>query len=237
MPQLSLETFVTAGQDLEASQYRIRQALKGYREEFTRSKLYPALAELIELTRNLESLIEEKTNLQQQLPQELKNVDLKNKKLIYESVEMSGNDFEKVVELIRWALPLIAEIIQEGARIYDFVDENLSVQHVGILPMYKDEGYYFVPENRSSLLHLLRYEASLYTSGSEHYRALKTSELRSIQQSLVKPSPESIKLELIEEHHDLPNPATFLCETDLEFPFEETILPVAKRKLMVSVFS
>lgn len=237
MSQLSLETFVTAGEDFEASQYRIRHALKGYREDFTQSKLYPALAELIELTRTLESLIQEKASLQQQLPQELKKIDLKNKKLIYESAEMSGNDFEKVVELIRWALPLIAEIILEGTRIYDFVDENLCVQHVGILPIYKDEGYYFVPENRSSLLHLLRYEASLYTSGSEHYRALKTNELRSVQQSLVTPTPESIKLELIEEHHDLPNPATFLCETDLEFPFAETILPVAKRKLMVSVFS
>lgn len=237
MGQLSLETFVTAGGDFEASQYRIRQALKGYRDEFTRSKLYPALAELIELTRTLESLIEEKTSFQQQLPRELKNIDLKNKKLIFESVEMTGNDFERIVELIRWALPLIGEIIQEGMRIFDFVDENLAVQHVGILPMYKDEGYYFVPENKASLLHLLRYEASLYTSGSEHYRALKTSALKSIQQSPVRSTPESIKRELIEEHRDLPNPATFLCETDLEFPFAETILPVAKRKLMASVFS
>ncbi len=237
MPKLSLETFVTAGPDLEASQYRIRQAMKNYREEFTRSRLYPALAELIDLSRNLDALVQEKTNMQQQLPQQLKDVDWKNKKLIYESVQMSGSELERVVDLIRWALPLIGEIIQEGTRMYDFVDENLLVRHVGIVPMYKDEGYYFVPENRASLLHLLRYEASLYTSGSEQYRALKTSTLRSMRQTVVHHSPESIKRELMEEHHELPNPATFVCETDLEFPFAETILPVAKRKLMASVFS
>jgi exonuclease V gamma subunit len=51
-------------------------------------------------------------------------------------------------------------------------------------------------------------------------------------QGRVDPSPQAIKLDLVEERRDLPNPATYFFETQLDFPFEETMLPVAKRKLM-----
>ena len=44
-------------------------------------------------------------------------------------------------------------------------------------------------------------------------------------------------LELIEANRDLPNPATYLFETDLDFPFNETILPVAKRKFLRGLYS
>ena len=35
----------------------------------------------------------------------------------------------------------------------------------------------------------------------------------------------------------MPNPATFLMDTELDFPFDTTILPVAKRKLMRHLIS
>ncbi|MBK7032936.1 MAG: hypothetical protein IPH49_06685 [Ignavibacteria bacterium] len=49
--------------------------------------------------------------------------------------------------------------------------------------------------------------------------------------------PEDLKLALVEQHQDMPNPATFLMDSDLDFPFDETILPVAKRKLMRRLIS
>jgi hypothetical protein len=44
--------------------------------------------------------------------------------------------------------------------------------------------------------------------------------------------PSSVKLKLIEERKDLPNPATFFFDTDLALPYQETLLPVAKRRMM-----
>jgi hypothetical protein len=75
----------------------------------------------------------------------------------------------------------------------------------------------------------------LFTETNERYRTLKTRLLESIEQRLVKLAPESIKRQLMEKYHDLPNPATFWCDTDLEFPYSETILPIAKRKLLAQV--
>lgn len=237
MKKLSLETFLSAGGDQELNQYRVLSALQFYRDEFVHNRLYPGLAELIELTSTLESLIAHRDDLQRALPRQLKKIDFERKKLVYESIVPLEGNVEHVVNLMMWAVPVIRGVIEEGRRIYDFVDENIVVEHVGILPMYREEGYCFVSDNRESLLHILRYEVSLFTAGEEKFRALKMRPLKSLKQLLVRPSLESLKLQLIKEYHDLPAPATFSCETDLDFPFAETILPVAKRKLMARVFA
>jgi hypothetical protein len=41
-----------------------------------------------------------------------------------------------------------------------------------------------------------------------------------------------LKLGLINKFPDLPNPVLYKIETDIDFPFIETVLPVAKRKLI-----
>ncbi|MHB1922544.1 MAG: hypothetical protein ACYCOO_09945, partial [Chitinophagaceae bacterium] len=45
-------------------------------------------------------------------------------------------------------------------------------------------------------------------------------------------SYSSMKSSLIKQKRDLPNPAVYGIETDLSFPFDETLLPVAKRILV-----
>jgi len=43
---------------------------------------------------------------------------------------------------------------------------------------------------------------------------------------------EQIKSELLSLNPDLPNPAVYAIETQLKFPLDETLLPVAKRSLV-----
>ena len=237
MSTLNLETFLTGPQDWEARQYLILQGLRDHYDRFSRNRLYPSLSELLELYVLLEGLVQKKGDIQNQLPQRLKEIDLENMKLIYEPVQGNDHDLEKAIELINWALPEIKKTLDEGMDIYNFVDDQITIEEVGIMPMYREEGYWFVPESRAARLHLLRYEVSLFTSAKERFRTLKTTLLESIEQATIARSLESIKLELIKKYNDLPNPATYVCETVLDFPYAETILPVAKRKLMARLFS
>jgi hypothetical protein len=94
-----------------------------------------------------------------------------------------------------------------------------------------------ITDNIAFELQVHRYECSLFLSGNEKYRALKTEFVKSEKQEIIHRTPESIKHELIKERQDLPNPATYICITDLDFPFTETIFPVAKRKLMSLIAS
>jgi len=237
MAVLSLDTFVTGTDDFEAKQYQILQGLKTLRNELYHNRLYPTLAELVDLASALAGFMQRKGDIQNRLPHDIKGLDLESNKLVYEPAKGTNDDLQRASDLIEWSLPHIKQTIDEGMETFNFVDEHMQIEHVGIMPMYREEGYWFVPENAASLLHLLRYEVSLFTSATERFRALKTRLLESIEQSYVRHSPESLKLELIEKYQDMPNPATFACETDLDFPYAETILPVAKRKLMAQVFS
>jgi len=218
-------------------QYVVLQRLKGYYDEFSHNRLYPGLGDLIQLVSLFDDLIQKKTDLQGLLPHRLKELDIENQRLVYEPVQGNDAEFDKAMDLILWALPHLKKAIEEGMDIYNFVDEHVVIEEVGILPVYREEGYWFVPDMKISRLHLLRYEVSLFAASTERFRTLKTRLLESLELVLVHRSPESIKLELMKKYHDLPNPATYVCETDLDFPYVETILPIAKRKFMTQLFS
>jgi hypothetical protein len=156
---------------------------------------------------------------------------------VYEPLSNENADLQFIADLIVWAIPLLKRLIDEGTSIFRFVDERIEFEEVGILPMYREEGYWLIPDAEKSLVHLLRYEISLYPSTTDRFRTLKTRLLESLEQIYVTSSPVSLKHRLIEKYRDLPNPATYYCDTDLEFPYVETLLPVAKRKFMTQFYS
>src|SRR5699024_4272439 len=116
--------------------------------------------------------------------------------------------------------------------IYEYVNEELNLEEVGIVLDYTDEGYVFVPDNESSALLVCQYEVSIFESASDTYRSLRTTFLKAMTQDVAHQSPNANKLDLINENKQLPNPATYAFDTKLAFPFRETIFPVTKRKLM-----
>ncbi len=232
MASLDLETFTNGAQDPERAQMTIAAALEHITASFRKNRLYPGLAELIELTNALDTLRSNRAQYTTSLPRKLTGVDLDNRTLKFDALPTEPDIINKMFVLVDWALPLMQAVTEEGVVMFDFVTHSLNVDVVGIMPLYRDEGYALIPDERRHLLHVLRYEMSLYTADGDKYRALKTYELEPRKLSTTMPSPESIKIGLVRDHSDLPNPATYYMSTDLDFPFDETILPVAKRKLM-----
>jgi len=232
-----LEMFTTGATDPEGARYRIMAALEMAAREFHRSRLYPGLGDLIELTSVLETVRDNREQYATVLPRKLTGVDFEHKSLQFETTPADPGQIQQMFELIDWALPSLKKITDEGVAMFDFVDANLSIDVVGIMPIYRDEGYAFVADRREAVLHVLRYEMSIFSDKDDKYRALKTVEIESRTIDAVIMAPEDVKLQLIERHRDLPNPATYLVDTDLDFPFDATILPVAKRKLMKHLIS
>jgi len=239
MERISLETFFSLETDLEMNQYRILGGIKELNTNFDKRKIYPALSSLIELKNSLEQIREERKSLNGKFPKQITGFDIKKQEIIFAVQNHTDNykNIDQVFELIDWALPFIKDSIEEGIVLFDFVEKNITLEQVGILPIYKDEGYFMISDNTVFELQVHRYEFSLFSSGREKYRALKTEFVKSEKQEIIRRSPEFIKHELIKERQDLPNPATFICNTDLDFPFAETIFPVAKRKLMTAIAS
>lgn len=232
MSHLDLELFTKAGTDIESGQYRILAALHSTTQELRHSKLYPGFADVMELTSMLETILRLGEQFRTHSPRTLKGVDLEKNTLIFDTVAADSESIEKMFNLITWAMPLLKLLKEEGAAVYDFVNEHMKIGEVGIVPLYRDEGYVLIPEHRAHMFHVLRYEMSLFTAEDEQYRAMRTVEIDTVEEDAVLRAPEDVKLELVAVNKELPNPATFICATDLDFSFEATILPVAKRKLM-----
>lgn len=169
MDKLSLETFLRGSDDTETKQYQVLHCLKSYYNEFSHSRLYPAFKELVDVTASLESLVEQKEGLDESFPLRLRGIDLDQQHLVYDSLVPGDPEFQRIVDLIAWALPLLKKAVDEGISIYHFVDEHIKIEEVGLMPMYKQEGYWAVPDTRGQKLHLLRYEVSFFSSSTERY--------------------------------------------------------------------
>src|SRR5690606_25378488 len=121
--------------DWEIIQYKILGGIKEFRSELNRKRIYPSLAEIIKLGSQLEDILNQKANLNGAFPKQIKGYDIKNKKIDYEAVENLRHDVEHIFELIEWAMPLIKEVVEEAIILYEFVENNLKIEEVGILPL------------------------------------------------------------------------------------------------------
>jgi len=234
---LTVDLFTNVQSDFEVCQYKVLAGLKSISDDFQQNRIYPHLSNLIELKTVLSDILKKLRDLRAQFPKRIKKIDFVNQKIEHEVVFVAGADLSKVEDLIAWALPYIEAKIEEGKAIYEFVDEEIQLEEVGIIPGYTDEGYLFVPDNEESKLLLFQYEVTVFKSAQDDYRALKTAFLKALEQGMAHRSPNAIKLDLINENKKLPNPATFAFNTDLYFPFRETIFPVTKRKLLRQLYN
>lgn len=231
MKKLTIDTFISAINDNELSQYYVLGSLQNYYQQLNRNKLYPALSELFDLGKLLGDIVTQKSELQKMFPQQSENnsitesVGVANKETFIES------DMDKVFEFINWAYPKIKDALAEGKAIYSFVKQNIKIEEIGILPIYKNEGYFVITNPKQKLVHVYRYEIPFIALDKNSSSALKVSSIKTYHSSdLINKS--LLKIELVKEFNDLPNPATYSFETELDFPFEETILPIAKRRLI-----
>lgn len=232
MEKLNINTFISAAADSEMSQYLVLANLKNYIDHFHKNKLYPPFGELVELNHNLNSLRNKRTDISGRLPSKILGFDFHEKKLVYEKEDLTEKDMGKVFEFIEWALPKIKEGLDEGKAIYDFVDENIEIEEIGIHPLYNQEGYFIIPNIIKNEYKVFKFELSIITSSDIPLRSMKTNYLETFETDISELSVDNIKLELIKKYPELPNPATYNLVINIDFPFDETVLPIAKRKLM-----
>lgn len=235
--KLTVKLFTQVQSDMEKKQYQVRAVLQNIEKEFQYNRIYPCLSDLIDTYRNLGDIASRLTELRDRFPKRIKKIDFVNRKIKREVVFDENSDIKRVQKLIEWALPYIKATIEKGKTIYEFVNEEIELHEVGIMPNYTDEGYLFVPDNLKAKLLLFGYKISIFSRSQDKYRTLKTTFLKSRKQNRAKLSPNAVKLDLIDENKEMPNPATYSFQTSLRFPFDETIFPIVKRKLLQQLVS
>jgi hypothetical protein len=231
MKTLSETWFADGYIDFELKKYTLLAYLQEIHKYFNENKLYPQLAEIIFHYNNLAAFRENKKYLQEQFPKKLSGVQLEKLQILFEQMIEDDELMQELEEIINYATGEIQRTITNGTEIYEFVKDKLVIFPVGIVPLDSNEGYFFLSEGGNNDTRVYQYRLSFFEKHDEKYRSIRTEYIDSWTRNLVN-TYENIKAELIRNKTGLPNPAVYSIETDLKFPVDETLLPVAKRSLV-----
>ena len=228
---LSVNWFIEGSVDFEHKKYQLLNYLQSINRHFHKTKLYPDLNDLVFHYNNLLKFKENKTALQKAFPERLSHADIEAVKLTYEKMVKDDSLMQEIEYIISFSINALNPAIIEGKEIYDFVESRLSIESVGVMPLYPYQGYLLLRNGEERLTNVYEYQVTIFESKDEKYRGINTSFVTSYERSFIY-TPEGIKNDLIMSRREFPNPAVYHVESDITFPLEQTLLPLAKRSLV-----
>lgn len=231
MKALSDTWFAEGYIDFELKKYTLLAYLKEINRYFNQHMLYPQLGDVIFHYNNLRAFKDNKQYLQQQFPKRLTAVNLEQLQLLYEQMIADDELMEELESIMQYALRKMDHTIREGTELYEFVEDKLNIEPVGLIPLDINEGYMLLNDGHYSDTLVYQYRLTIFERHDEKYRGLHTQYISTYSRSLTQTN-QRIKTDLIRHRKELPNPAVYTVETELKFPLAETLLPVAKRFLV-----
>ena len=236
MKSLSDTWFAEGYIDFELKKYTLLAYLQEINKYFDENKLYPQLADIIFHYNNLIAFRENKKFLQEHFPKKLNGIQLEKLQVLYEQMIQDDELMQELENIINYSAGKMKNTIHNGTEIYEFVEEKINIEPVGIIPLDTREGYFFLSAGERSNTHVYYYRLSIFEKHDEKYRSIRTSYIDKRQRTMAH-TYEHIKSELIRFRNELPNPAVYSIETELSFPVDETLLPIAKRSLVKYISS
>lgn len=231
MKSLNLNWFIEGHIDFEHKKYVLLDYMQEINRNFDTSHLYPNLSDLIFHYKNLQEFKQSKSVIQQAFPQRLTRADIEAVKLTYQKIVEDDSSMEEIERIIAFALHQMNPAIKTGREIYDFVESRLNIDPVGLMPLQPHHGYFSLRNGADKTNWVYEYHITIFEGKDDQYRGINVQLLETYEHSLIN-TPENIKLNLIKKHKHLPNPAVYYVHSDITFPLEQTLLPVAKRSLV-----
>ncbi len=231
MKTLSETWFADGYIDFELKKYTLLAYLQEINRCFNENKLYPQLSDVIFHYNNLVAFRENKKFLQEQFPKKVTGLQLEKLQVLYEQMIQDDELMQELEDIIQYSAGRLRTTITNGTEIYEFVEDKLTIFPVGLLPIETNEGYFFLSEGTYRSTRIYQYRLSIFEKHDEKYRSIKTEFIGQYERNMVN-TYEGMKIQLIRNRKELPNPAVYCIETDLSFPVDETLLPVAKRTLV-----
>jgi hypothetical protein len=230
MRSLSETWFADGYIDFELKKYTLLAYLQEVNKYFGENKLYPQLGDVIFHYNNLVAFRENKKFLQEQFPKKLTGIQMERLQVLYEQMMDDDELMEELEQIIQYATGEMRSTITNGTELYELVEDKLEISPVGIIPLEQNEGYFFLSNTRSQT-RVYQFRLSIYEKREEKYRSIRTEFIDVWYRSIAN-TYEHIKSELLRNRTQLPNPAVYAIQTEMNLPVEETLLPIAKRSLV-----
>ena len=214
--------------DLELKQYVVLGYLQRVQKRFMENKLYPYLHELHDHLHELVTLRDRKERMEACSARELLGVDLEAGVLQYAPKQVPDGALSIIDEVISFALPEMHGHLARGEQLRRQLTEHIHFAPVGLMPLDASNGYLFLRQGPE--LRVYGYATTLYPAGVDelYYQRLRTTYVTTCSVGLLQ-HYERIKAEMVRYRPELPNPAVFSFESEVELPRIETFMPLAKQ--------
>lgn len=220
--------------DFEYKQYVLLAYLQQVKQNFGQKRLYPDLPDLQRRYEQSRALQESKQALSARFRRRVTGIDLRRQALNYQPDFPEEASLQELGHILEYAVPRLQRAVSEGQKLYGEVDENVRVSPVGIVPLQRREGYLFVYEALLRQVRVYEYELLFFNDDVPPSRQLRTTPVEVHGKSL-STTFEHLKLDLVRRRRHLPNPASYLVESRWPYPLEETLLPMAQRKVVRAI--
>jgi hypothetical protein len=195
--------------DAEYQQYRLLAYLQEVRRAFLAQKLYPPLGDLVASYTEMAKLAEE----------------------VQTALNDPSPEMEVLGEIVAFSLPRLEEVLVEGTTLYETIAQALQVRVVGVVPLYKEEGYVFLRRGTEPLVRAYRYEIRRLYDAQGQQVAIRLSFVKAYSYNPLGLGFIRVREALLEEEDTLPVPLTLAVESPWEVPVDETLLPIIQRTL------
>lgn len=233
MTTLDLKKLTSCGSDWESNQYKILIKVKEWSLNFNRNKLFPSIEEAIQLNLALEDLLRENIECKIWFDNEIRGRNINERVVVYEKAHQVGHQLDKLLNFIDWALQLNRPVLEEGRIIKNFVEDNLLVKRVSrVEKNYHGKGYFSIPDNKKELLNIYLYEIIWDWSQENLHQRITSNLVNSVQLKTITSSVEELMINFISYSKDMHEPVAFVIQSDIDFPFQETMFPIAEEKLL-----
>jgi hypothetical protein len=211
--------------DEELDEYRLLAYLQRVDAHYREHKLYPYLDELHLRIGQLTELRKRTEALEAGIVGDLTGLDLRRMELLRKPVDRP--QLQEVRLSIGRALRELRRSMEKGSELREELNEGIHYAPIGVLPLGTREGWLLLRQGNKAWAY--SYAIPLVHGGtaSAGHARMRTHFCTSWTLGIGR-SYEQIKAELI-RLGPLPNPATFVFESDATLPRIETFMPLAKQ--------
>lgn len=234
MKKLQSDWFTQNWIDAEYQKYVVMAYLQAVRQNFTENKLYPDLPDLRNHYETGVHFSRGKGTLNAAFPKRVERITGRPPRIEYKS-EVTDDEFLTEIDaIINFALPRFQTMLTEGQQRWLDIASSLSLIPIGLLPLQPEEGYLLIHATSQSETQVYYFRLTLYSEQEPGGRLVRFRFVEAIRKSVAS-TFESIKLDLIRRNRQLPNPATYMLESQQDYPVQETLLPIARQLLAKAV--
>jgi hypothetical protein len=216
---------LTGTLDAELEEYRLLAYLQRVDALYKELKLYPCLEELGSRIAELQALCEQAKAWTANLAGDITGIDLQRGKL--ERSPVVEPVWDAVLQSLERALPPLVQAMERGGGLREELHRTIRFEPVGVVPLDAREGWLMLRQRNEAWVYSYALPIVRQARPVDPYRIVHTR-FHGIWTVGLATTYGQIKTELV-RCGPLPNPATFVFETDLSLPRIETFLPLAKR--------